>query len=222
MKEEIIDLSMEIYEGLVGTISEVKIMQEMTRQWSGRHFKEPCKGWESRNIIISEHCGTHVDAPMHFVPNGTTIENVPLDKFMGEAILLDLRKIQKSNEPTRRKHLETCCIKNKIKIKKDDLVMLLSGKDTKGLTDEAVDWLVQKKIKGVGTNIFIEEDRTEDEVNVRYAHVNFLSNGISIFEGLVNLDKLSTSRFTFIGFPLKIREGTGSPIRAVAIQKVLK
>ena len=219
MKEEVIDLSMEIYDGLTGSISEVKIMQEMTREWSGKHFKEPCKGWESRNIIISEHCGTHVDAPYHFVPDTLTIDQVPLNKFIGEAVLLDLRGIQKTNQPTERTHIIMCCEKTGVQINQGDIVILFSEQNTRGLTNEAVDWLIEKKIKAVGTNIFIEEDRVENGLKVRYAHTSFLSHGIPIFEDLINLDKIHKKRFTFIGLPLKIRKGTGSPIRAVALLK---
>ena len=217
MNGKIIDLSMIIHEGLEGTISEVKVIQEMTRQWSGGYFKEPCVGWESRSILISEHCGTHVDAPRHFVPDSKTIDQVPLSKFIGDAVLIDLRGIQKENEPIKKDQLLACCKKNDLEIRKGDIVILFSAENTKGLTDDAVDWLIARKIKAVGTNIFIEEDRVEDDLIVRNAHMYFLSNGISIFEGLINLEKIEKNRFTFIGLPLKIQNGTGSPVRAIAI-----
>ena len=217
MDKKVVDLSLVIQEGQKGPISEVKIFQEMTRQMSGRHFQKPCEGFESRNIIISEHSGTHVDAPYHFVPDTKTIDKVSINQFLGDAVLIDLRGTQGKNEPTRKEHLITVCNKNEIKIRKGDIVILFSGSESKGLTDDAVDWLVDKGIKGVGTNIFIEEDRTEEGLKVRYAHVSFLSRGISIFEGLTNLDKIDSKRFFFVGLPLKIYRGTGSPIRAVAI-----
>lgn len=214
---KIIDLSMTISEGLSGTISEVKIIQEMTRQWSGRHFKEPCVGWESRSILISEHCGTHVDAPYHYVPNTKTIDQVPLSYFVGDAVLVDLRNIQRAGEPIKKGDLIAFCKGNDLEIRKGDLVILFSELDAKGLTDEAVDWLVEREIKGVGTNISVEEERVEEGQVVRTAHVNFLSRGISIYEGLVNLEKIEKNRFTFIGLPLKIHNGTGSPVRAIAL-----
>ena len=217
MVKKIVDLSMVIKEGLEGPVSKVKILQEMTRQWSGVHFKKPCDGFESRNIIISEHCGTHVDAPYHFVPNAKTIDQVPIECFLGDAALIDLREIQKINEPIRRENLLTVCSKNNIKIQKGDIVLLLSEKESKGLTNDAVDWLIEKGVKGVGTNIFIEEDVIEEGLHVRYAHMSFLSKGIVIFEGLLNMEKINSTRFFFVGLPLKINKGTGSPIRAIAI-----
>ena len=217
MIKKIIDLSKTIHDGLKGPMSEVKILQEMTRQWSGRHFQKPCEGWESRKIIISEHCGTHVDAPYHFVPNTKTLDQIPIDMYLGEAILLDLREIQKSGEPTKKEHLFKVSDRDKLTINKGDIVILLSNLDSKGLTKDAVKWLIEKGIKGVGTNIFIEEDIEEEGLKVRYAHVNFLSNNIPIFEDLINLEKITSKKFYFIGLPLKIDKGTGSPIRAIAI-----
>lgn len=217
MNLKVIDLSAVLREGEKGALSEVKILQEMTRRWSGRHFKKPCEGWESRNIIVSEHCGTHVDAPYHFVPNTKTIDEIPVDHFLGSAVLLDLRGSQKPGQPIQKQDLVNACSTKNIEIQGGDIVLLLSKEGSKGLTNDAVDWLIDKRIKGVGTNIFIEEDVVEDGLAIRYAHVGFLSKGISIFEGLVSLDKISGTRFTFIGLPLKIDKGTGSPIRAVAV-----
>jgi kynurenine formamidase len=214
---KIIDLSMAIEEGLSGTISEVKVIQEMTRQWSGRRFKEPCVGWESRSILISEHCGTHVDAPYHYIPNTKTIDQVPLSYFVGDAVLVDLRNIQRAGEPITKGDLVAFCEGNDTEIRKGDIVILFSELNAKGLADEAVDWLVEREVKGVGTNISVEEERVEEGLVVRTAHVNFLSRGISIYEGLVNLEKIGKNRFTFIGLPLKIHNGTGSPVRAIAL-----
>ena len=90
MGKRVVDLSLVIQEGQKGPISEVKILQEVTRQMSGRHFKKPCEGFESRNIIVSEHSGTHVDAPYHFVPDTKTIDQVSIDQVLGDAVLIDL------------------------------------------------------------------------------------------------------------------------------------
>jgi kynurenine formamidase len=208
---------MEIREGLMGTLSEVKILQEMTREWSGVHYKEPNKGWESRSIIISEHCGTHVDAPYHFVPNTETIENLPVEKFLGEAIILDVRKAKKRDDPISKKNLLSVCARDNIEVSADDIVLILAEAGSRGLSDEAVDWLLEKKIKGIGTNIFIEGALPDGEQELNYAHVSFLSGNIVIFEGLINLEEIDVTRFFFVGLPLKIKEGTGSPIRAIAI-----
>jgi len=213
----IIDLSIPIREGEEGPLAAVKILKEVTRAWSGRHFKEPCKGFESRTILMSEHCATHVDAPYHFVPNTRTIDEIPLDHFLGDAVLLDLRHTQKKGQPVRREDLIAVCSKDGLTIEEGIIVLLLSLPGYKGLANDAVDWLIGRGVKAVGTNVDIEEDAVEDGKKVRYAHISFLTKSICIFEGLVNLDTLPSKKFFFIGLPLRIEKGTGSPVRAAAI-----
>lgn len=214
---KIVDLSMIIREGEKGAFSEVKFLPEMSRAWSAPHFKKPCAGWESRNLILPEHCATHVDAPYHFIPDADTIDKVAIDRFLGNAVLLDLRGTQKVAEPVRKDDLTNVCSRDSIEIEKLDIIILFSKLESRGLANDAVDWLVERGIKAVGTNVFIEEDVIEDGLRVRYAHMRFLSRGICIFEGLINLDKIPAKRFFFIGLPLKLQGGTGSPIRAVAL-----
>jgi arylformamidase len=208
---------MAIREGEKGTVSETKILVEMTREWSAPHFKKPCVGYESRTLILPEHSATHVDSPYHFVPNKDTIDKVPLEHFIGKAVLLDLRRTQKAGAPVQKRDLIAVCSRDNINIEKGDIAIIFSETGFKGLADDAVDWLVSRGIKAVGTNVFIEEDRMENGLRVRYAHMTFLSRGINIFEGLVNLDEIPSKRFVFVGLPLKIERGTGSPIRAIAI-----
>src|SRR5699024_3128445 len=81
-----------------------------------------------------------------------------------------------------------------------------------GLTPDAVHWLINKKIK-----LFATDLATVDHQDMyRTAHVNFLKRNILIIENLINLDSIKQSRFDFIGMPLKLKGGTGSPIRALA------
>lgn len=213
----IIDLSMVIREGEKAIVAETKILTEMTREWTAPHFKRPCIGYETKVIIMPEHSATHVDSPIHFVPNTDTIDRVPLDHFIGNAVLLDLRGSQKAEDPVRKGDLMAVCSKDNISVEIGDIAIIFSEAGFKGLADDAVDWLVSRGIKAVGTNVSIEEDRMEDGVRVRYAHMTLLSRGINIIEGLVNLDEIPTRRFFFVGLPLKIEGGTGSPIRAIAI-----
>ena len=50
-------------------------------------------------LTLATHIGTHVDAPDHFDPDGTTVENMPLERYMGPAVLLDLRELAQSLTP---------------------------------------------------------------------------------------------------------------------------
>ena len=53
----------------------------------------------NQKLCLATHIGTHVDAPFHFVDGATTVENMPLEKYAGPAILLDLRSVSKGQEP---------------------------------------------------------------------------------------------------------------------------
>ena len=53
----------------------------------------------NQKLCLATHIGTHVDAPYHFVDGATTVENMPLEKYAGPAILLDLRSVSKGQSP---------------------------------------------------------------------------------------------------------------------------
>mgnify|MGYP003346397162 CR=1 FL=1 len=87
--------------------------------------------------------------------------------------------------------------------------------DFPGLHVDAVHWLADKGIVMFGVEAI--SPAPEGEPNFK-AHMACAERGITHMEGLMNLDQLiDKGRFQFIGFPLKIKGGTGSPIRAVAV-----
>src|SRR3989338_7781496 len=51
-------------------------------------------GWNEKRLHLNSHCGTHIDAPSHFVEKGKTIDQLPLDLFQGDGVLIDVRKKQ--------------------------------------------------------------------------------------------------------------------------------
>ena len=53
----------------------------------------------NQKLCLATHIGTHVDAPFHFVDGATTVENMPLEKYAGPALLLDLRSVAKGQTP---------------------------------------------------------------------------------------------------------------------------
>ncbi|WP_157868122.1 cyclase family protein [Pyrococcus abyssi] len=141
-------------------------------------------------LKLGEHSGTHVDAPIHFIPNGKAINELPLEKFIGEGIVIDAReKIEIPQE-----------VEGKI-------VLLLTG--GKEITIEIAKELVDRNVKAVGIDGM--------SIGNEEVHKVLLSAEIPIYENLVNLEKLIGRRFLFVGLPLKIRKGSGSPVRAVAI-----
>ena len=183
---------------------------------------------KSLTLSMSDHSATHVDAPCHFSSSSdaVSIDKVPLENFYTEAICLDLSHVALKHEITVAE-MEAALKVSGEEIQKGDTVLIhmgvndrLFGKpeylhDFPGLHVEAVHWLADKGIIMFGVEAI--SPAPEGEPNFK-AHIACAQRGITHMEGLMNLDKLlDQGRFRFIGFPLKIKDGTGSPIRAVAV-----
>src|SRR5216683_2641912 len=83
-----------------------------------------------------------------------------------------------------------------------------------GLDEAGSMWLVEKGIKTFG----VDSPSPDNPASRTYpCHMMCRKYGITHYENLAKLDQVVGKRFTFIGFPLRIREGTGSPVRAVAV-----
>jgi kynurenine formamidase len=149
-----------------------------------------------------------------------------LQKFYTSAICLDLSHVPLRHAVTI-SEMEAALAASGQEIRADDTVLLymatndrLLGKlgylhDFPGLAVESVHWLADRGIGMFGVEAV--SPAPEGEPNFQ-AHLACAERGITHMECLANLDKLvGRGRFRFIGFPLKIRGGTASPIRAVAI-----
>jgi len=180
------------------------------------------------SISFSDHAGTHVDAPVHFDerPGALSIDQVPLENFYTMGICLDLSHVPLKHAITVNE-MEQALEKSGQEIKPKDTVLIymatnerLYGNpryahDFPGLALESVHWLADKGIGMFGVEAV--SPAPEGELNLQ-AHTACAERGITHMECLVNMEKLvGRGRFRFIGFPLKIRGGSGSPIRAVAI-----
>jgi len=166
---------------------------------------------ESR-LHVDSHTGTHVDAPFHLLQNGKKIDAVAADKFLGECIVIDLAKIK--NRGIEKKDL------TKAKIRKNDIVVLKTSNKYEEtfdfnfvyLAESGAKFLASKKIKAVGINALgIERSQPEHGT-----HKILFNRGITIIEGL-ELSKIKSGRYFFIGLPLKIKNDA-SPIRAILVR----
>ena len=179
-------------------------------------------------LSLSDHSGTHVDAPAHFDPSADaqSVDQMPLEDFYTEAICLDLSHVPLGHSISVAE-MEEALETSEQEIKPRDTVLVYMGvnerllgkpgylHDFPGLSVAAVHWLADKGITMFGVEAV--SPSTEGEENFR-AHRACGERGITHMECLANLDQLvGKGRFRFIGFPLKIRGGSGSPIRAVAL-----
>lgn len=195
----------------------------------------------ANNFSTAEHGGTHIDAPIHFAENGQTVDEIPLEKLIGPAIKIDVSSKTHNNSDYLIKIDDLLAWENKekIKIPKGSIVLLETGfskyypdkvkymgtaergEDAikklhfPGLSKEAAKWLVeQRNINAIGIDTpSIDYGQSE----YFESHVILLAQNIPAFENLTNLDKLPSIGFEIIALPMKIKNGSGAPLRIVAI-----
>ena len=164
-------------------------------------------------IEIYAHTGSHVDAPYHFLEDGNTIDEIGLEKFFGEAVVLDFTS---EKDSIRKSGLEK--FEKEIK---EGIIILLKTKNKipktfdfgfTYLEKSGAEYLASKKVKAVALDS-LSIERNQPDYGT---HKELLSNAIPIFEGL-NLSKVKPGKYIFYGFPLRIGKCDGSPIRAVLV-----
>jgi arylformamidase len=163
-------------------------------------------------IVMGTHTGTHVDAPAHFLADGATVDELPLEILMGKARVIEVSV----NEGIRRDDLEALDLA-------DDLRLLIktrmSGQlqkrafqeDYAYLTPEAAGYLAQIGIKLVGIDsLSIEKFGSEDYDS----HRALLLAGVVIVEGL-DLSEVEPGEYDMVCLPLRIAGGDGAPARVL-------
>jgi len=182
--------------------------------------------FQTNFIGMLDHVGTHVDAFRHVNPKGKPIDQMPLELFMGKAVCFDLQQI-KNLEDITVAHMEKAEKKSGVKVD-GHIVLLCTGfhkrnyEDRKkivlgnpGVTAEATQWLFDRGSKMHGVE-GPSTDKPSDNIFAQHRLCRDL--GISHFEWLVNLEELvGKGEFEFMGLPIKFKNGSGSPVRAVAI-----
>jgi kynurenine formamidase len=181
------------------------------------------------------HTGTHVDAPLHFVVGGKSIDKYPVDRFIGEGVIVDLRTREEGQEIT-----ETDLRAFDDEIKENKMIMLCTDwSRTKGASgDYPFNWpylgipacrfLVSKKIKAVGTegpSIAGWYEKVKGQRFSKYPpgeiHRLLLENDILVVENLFNLSQMlgneRVARGLFFLVPLNFIGTEASPCRAIAL-----
>lgn len=186
----------------------------------------------SYQLQVHEHNGTHVDAPVHFVSDGKiegrkTVEQIDPGHLIGRGVRLDCRQSKEGDYislkfiqdwEAQHGHIET-----------DDVVLFNFGwsehwdlppnnkrylSDWPGVSIEAAEYLVGKSVAAIGVDSLSPDPPAA--LDARPIHPILLENEVLIIENLTRLDELSDF-FLFVALPLKIKQGSGSPIRAVAL-----
>lgn len=178
-------------------------------------------GYNLELLFLSSHTGTHLDAPYHFSKNGIKINQIPLDRLLGKAILIKLEKTK--NSPITKSDIVSF-EKNNFKIPIASSIFFYTGwqknlknnnyfTENPGLDSSSAKYLVSKKVNMIGIDSPSIDIGKDDSFNV---HKIFSQNNILIVENLTNLNKIPTKEFNFTVLPLKLKDATGSPVRAIA------
>jgi kynurenine formamidase len=224
---KIVDLSRELYHRTPSYPGHPPIVHAMWKKHE-EAFADSGNVWGLSSMFISmaDHGGTHIDAPRHFGPSGIPIDKYPLEKCIVPGICLDLRHIAPRAEITP-SDLEAAVKQAGVGVPKDGTVLLCTGHhartfprkeystDNSGVNVAATEWLAKQGVVHFGIDSM--RPGPDSDVNL-LVHKACLDLDITHIESLCNLEELlGKGAFTFIGLPMKWREGTASPIRAVAV-----
>jgi len=178
-------------------------------------------GYNLEFLFMSTHTGTHMDAPYHFLEKGAKIHEISLKKLGSEAVLIQSKK--KGGESITKTDIQKFEKKHG-KITSFSSVIFYTGwqrnlqkkyyfEKNPGLSVSAAKYLASKKINLVGIDSPSIDLGTDSKFSV---HQIFAKKGILIVENLANLEKIKSSKFHLVVLPLKLKNATGSPVRAIA------
>jgi kynurenine formamidase len=185
---------------------------------------------------MTTHTGTHIDTPLHFVPEGKSVDQLPVEAFMGEGVVVDLSR----KKPKERITVEDLKEYDE-DIRTSDVLMLHTGWDKRFgfnkeylfewpfLTEETAEYLVNLEVKALGVDTLSvggwggevagHGPTTRKESNAETHHI-LLEAGIILVETLRNLnlvlDGARARRAYFIYAPIAIQGAEGGPCRALA------
>jgi kynurenine formamidase len=227
------------------------VYDENTIYWpTAKGFELKKLAWEvgeagywyaSNEYSASEHGGTHADAPIHFAENGRTMDQIPLEEWIGPAVKIDVtEKCEKNRDYLLSKEDITNWEEEHGKIPAGAWVIMYTGIDTKyypdkihvlgtektgeealpelsfpGFSPESIEFLIKER---EFTGIAIDTPSIDygKSKNFKVHQVLFAANKLAL-ENIANLDKLPIKGATLYVLPMLIKDGTGAPARVFAI-----
>jgi kynurenine formamidase len=196
--------------------------------------------YAANNFSTSEHGGTHLDSPIHFAEGKATVDQIPLDRLVGPAVVIDVMQASDANAD----YLITTADIQRAEaadgpIPANAIVLLRTGFSRRwpdaakylgtaergdagvaklhfpGLHPDAARWLVANRpIRAIG----IDTASIDYGQSTLYeSHRALFANDIPAFENLTSLERLPRRGATVVALPMKIGGGSGAPLRAIAI-----
>lgn len=196
--------------------------------------------YSAKKYSAAEHGGTHIDAPVHFAKGRHSVDQIPLEQLTGSGLIIDVTAQCRSNAD----YLVSVADiqnweKSNGKIPDGSIVLLRTGfgkfyPDKKkylgtdergatavaklhfpGLDPAAARWLTENRsIKAIGLDT-ASIDRGQS--TLFESHRTLFEKNIPAFENVANLDQLPVKGFTIVALPMNIKDGTGGPLRIIAM-----
>lgn len=219
----IVDLSQPIYQGMPVFPGHQKtvIWKDNTHEQT-REKLNHLASYQTLGIMMSDHTGTHVDAFSHFNNSSAalTIDLINLVNFVTPGICLDVSFLN-PGDSIDEAILREACTSSGLIIKPGSTVILYTGfqpshdnfSSIKNISPSGIEYLHRKNVVNIGTDA-LSIDNKKSSFS---AHQTCVDKGIMNTENLANLEQIANQSFLYVGLPLKIVGGTGSPIRSVAI-----
>lgn len=218
----VIDLSQTLEEGMPAHAEHSRFFRML---WESYYHGDTAVAYQ---IIMSEHSGTHVDATAHFMreghPQHIWIDEVDPTRIVGRAAVIDVEHAVRNGEFGVDVVAEF--ERSNGAIREGDIVLFHTGWSRKwavrpenkaytkgfpGPSPDLIGWLKERSLRAVGSDTLA----FDTEGSQYPSHWELLGDGVHIIENLKNLELLPPFAL-FVALPLKIKGGSGSPIRAVA------
>jgi kynurenine formamidase len=196
--------------------------------------------YAANNLFTAEHGGTHLDAPVHFAAGRWAVDEIPIDRFVGEAVVIDVTAKADADaayEVTLDDFLEWEAVHGAIA--PDAIVLLRTGFSRHwpdparylgtaergeaavahlrfpGLHPDTARWIVEERpVKAIG----IDTASIDHGPSTLFeAHRVLFERNIPAFENLTALDRLPPRGAFIVALPMKIGGGSGAPLRAIAL-----
>lgn len=196
--------------------------------------------YAANSFCAAEHGGTHIDAPLHFYEGRDSVDEIPLQRLMGEAVLIDVSSRCASDRDYQIAVGDFLAWERRHHRRLNNVIVLLRtgfgryypnrteymGTDQRGeqavallhfpgLHPDAARWLTsQRQIKAIG----LDTPSIDYGQSTHFqSHVTLFEHNVPAFENLANLEGLPEYGFQVIALPAKIRGGSGGPLRIVAL-----
>jgi kynurenine formamidase len=186
-------------------------------------------GFKETLATFYSHTGTHIDAPAHLYTNGLTLDKYPVEQFVGKALVVDCRNLKK------REKISMHLLEEKgSALYETEFILFFTGHSALWgiseyfnnfplLSKEVVEWINQRKLKGIGIDApsfdpvtVVELDHAASDLHNHRAILK--TNNTVLIENLCNLENIDNELFILYALPLNTVNADGAPARVIAVR----